>query len=169
MSESNAVISDCLKYRYMLKRPADFMCPMKSTALFIMLNPSTADATLDDPTIRRVRGFSKLWDCNGVIVANLYAYRATNPKELLTADDPIGPENDEWLSRLAREHGDIVCAWGANAKQDRVDKFIELVSEFDNVRLWCLGLTKKGAPKHPLYIKADQPLIPFNKTESREE
>ena len=162
MSESSAIISDCQKYRYMLKRPADFLYPEKSTALFIMLNPSTADAAIDDPTIRRCRGFSKLWGCNGVIVANLYAFRATNPKELWTTDDPIGPENDIWLSSLVREHGDVVCAWGANAKPDRVNRFCEIVSQFD-ARLWCLGITKKGQPKHPLYIKASQPLIRFNR------
>ena len=78
----SAIISPCGTYRYLLKQVAESMSPMTSTALFVMLNPSTADATLDDPTIRRCRGFAKLWDCNGLAVANLYALRSTDPAAL---------------------------------------------------------------------------------------
>jgi hypothetical protein len=134
------------------------MAPMKSTALFVMLNPSTADAQLDDPTIRRCRGFSKLWDCNGLAVANLYALRSTNPTALWTHPDPVGPDNDDYLRKFARECGDVVCAWGANAKPDRVARVASILADA-GARLWCLGTTKDGAPRHPLYVRADQPLI----------
>lgn len=156
-----ALISDCGKYRYTLTRsPSDYH-PDMPTALFIMLNPSTADAAVDDPTIRRLRGFTKSWGNAGFVVANLYAYRSPSPKDLWLADDPIGPENNLILSQLCKKHSDIVCAWGANAKQDRVDAFSKIAG-LHETRLWCLGKTKAGAPRHPLYIKGDQPLMPFN-------
>ena len=77
-----AILSPRGAYRYLLKRQAESMAPMKSTALFITFNPSTADATLDDPTVRRCRGFAKLWDCYGLAVASVYALRSTNPAAL---------------------------------------------------------------------------------------
>jgi len=140
---SNALISDCQKYRYWLTRSCENMFPEKGNALFVMLNPSTADASEDDPTIRRCIGFARSWDCNGLTVANLYAYRATKPCDL-------------W--KLAKEHGDIVCAWGNNAKQERVKEFKKIAKE-SSVGLWCLGTNNNGSPQHPLFIKADQPLV----------
>ena len=157
----SALISECGKYRYWLKRKSELVHPEKDAALFVMLNPSTADSELDDPTIRRCKGFAKSWGCNGLVVANLYAYRATKPTELWTTEDNIGPDNNEWLQMLAVEYDDIVCAWGANAKPERVKEFC-LIAKSAGARLWCLGMTKNGSPRHPLYIKADQPLIEFN-------
>lgn len=154
----SAKISQCGTYRYLLTRPAESLLPERGTALFIMLNPSTADADVDDPTIRRCRGFARAWDCNGLTVANLYAFRATNPTELWKQGDPVGPDNDAQLRALAMEYGEAVCAWGANAKQERVDQVVEIFRKA-GARLWCLGTTKSGAPRHPLYIKGDQPLI----------
>lgn len=152
---SNAWISGCGRYRYCLER----RWSNKTACVFIMLNPSTADATEDDPTIRRCIGFARLWGFGGVVVANLYAYRATDPRELRKADDPIGPENDEWLVRLL-DHPTIVCAWGAHADDDRVDAFRWLVRDNARARpLYCLGVTKHGAPKHPLYLAKGTGLI----------
>ena len=153
-----AVISPCGTYRYLLKRCAESMAPMKSTALFIMLNPSTADARLDDPTIRRCRAFAKLWDCNGLAVANLYALRSTKPAALWIHPDPVGPENDDYLWNFARECGDVVCAWGSNARPERAARVVNIMRDAD-ARLWCLGTTKDGSPRHPLYVRADQQLI----------
>lgn len=154
----SAIISECGQYRYLLSRPADCMAPMKSTALFLMLNPSTADASLDDPTIRRCRGFAKTWDCNGISVANLYALRSTNPDALWSHADPVGPENDAYLRKFAHEYRDVICAWGANARPSRVTDVVEILHAAD-ARLWCLGMTKDGSPRHPLYVRADQPLV----------
>lgn len=156
----SAIISECGTYRYLLTRPSEVENPDLGTALFIMLNPSTADAELDDPTIRRCRGFARTWGCAGITVANLYALRATDPAALLCHPDPVGPECDEHLFSLAKEYGDVVCAWGANAKPDRV-KVVTRILQGAGARLWCLGTTKHGHPRHPLYIKADQPLIPW--------
>ena len=152
----SAIISDCGQYRYLLTRPSEVELPERGTALFLMLNPSTADASLDDPTIRRCRGFAKSWGC---------ALRATNPKELWRHDAPIGAENNYWLEKLAKEYGDVVCAWGANAKPERVNEVYQILKDA-GARLWCLGTTKSGAPKHPLYIKADQKLIAWEPTDA---
>jgi hypothetical protein len=154
----SAVISPCGTYRYRLTRAAESLAPVKSTALFVMLNPSTADAQLDDPTIRRCRGFAKLWDCNGLAVANLYALRSTNPAALWTHRDPVGPDNDDSLWNCARECGDVVCAWGSNAKPERAARVASIMRDA-GARLWCLGMTKDGSPRHPLYVRADQPLV----------
>jgi hypothetical protein len=156
-----AEISACGLYRYTLHRPCEVRHPERGTALFVMLNPSTADATQDDPTIRRCRGFARTWGCNGLTVVNLYALRSTDPAALWRAADPVGPENDYHLRRIAREYGDVVCAWGAGARPDRVAAFLKLM-EGAGARLWSLGVTKDGSPRHPLYVRADQPLIPWS-------
>lgn len=153
-----AIISACGTYRYQLNREPHDMYSTAGKALFIMLNPSTADASLDDPTIRRCRSFAKTWDCSGIVVANLYALRATDPSALWSHSDPVGPDNDMYLQGLAQQHETIVCAWGANARQDRVDAVKRIFSGRLH-RLMCLGVTKAGAPRHPLYVRGDQPLI----------
>lgn len=157
----SAIISPCGTYRYELRREPHDKYTTAGPALFIMLNPSTADASLDDPTIRRCRAFARRWDCAGIVVANLYALRATNPADLWAHADPVGPENDDHLRRLAREYETVVCAWGANARHDRVEAVRRIFSGRHH-RLMCLGITKAGAPRHPLYIKATQPLIDWN-------
>lgn len=153
----SAIISDCGQYRYQLTREPHDMYTVCGPALFVMLNPSTADASMDDPTIRRCRGFAKAWDCRGIIVANLYALRATDPAALWVHADPVGPDNDMFLAALLREHDTVICAWGANAKPERVAQFRKML--YRNNRPVCLGVTKDGAPRHPLYIRADQKLI----------
>jgi hypothetical protein len=157
----SAVISPCGTYRYRLTRFAESLTPMKSTALFVMLNPSTADAQLDDPTIRRCLGFAKLWGCNGLAVANLYALRSTNPEALWSHPDPVGPENDGYLWNFALECCDVVCAWGSNAKPERAARVASIMLDA-GARLWCLGTTKHGSPRHPLYVRADQPLVEWS-------
>ena len=106
---NTAILSDCGKYRYSLTRNWD---SEKPKVLFIMLNPSTADADNDDPTIRRCINFAKYWGYGGLHVCNLFAYRATNPKELLHIDNPLGDQNIYHMKKLANEAEIIVCAWG---------------------------------------------------------
>jgi hypothetical protein len=156
----SAIISACGQYRYRLTREPHDQHTTAGPALFIMLNPSTADASLDDPTIRRCRGFAKAWDCRGLIVANLYALRATDPAQLWKHRDPVGEDNDAMLAALVREHETVVCAWGANARPDRVAALRKMFHRLS--RPVCLGVTKAGAPRHPLYIRADQPLIDWS-------
>lgn len=158
--KTDAVISNCGQYRYVLTRRFDDMLADHPLALFLMLNPSTADADLDDPTIRRCIGFAKAWGCSGVVVVNLYALRSTDPSQLWRHEEPVGKMNDKWISRLGAESVDVICAWGANAKAERVEEVVKML-ESNGARLWCLGTTKSGAPRHPLYVKADQKLIPW--------
>ncbi|MFJ2000292.1 DUF1643 domain-containing protein [Streptomyces chartreusis] len=148
-----AVLSDCERYRYLLTRDWD---DDKPSAVFVMLNPSIADAFTDDPTIRRCIRYAHDWGCGGLMVANLYAWRATDPAALWTADDPVGAENDGHLyavAQVAAEAGaPLVGAWGAHARPDRIATVLELPG-MD--RLTALDVTKSGQPKHPLYLKAD--------------
>ncbi|WP_353192150.1 DUF1643 domain-containing protein [Pandoraea pnomenusa] len=154
----SAIISQCGQYRYTLTREPHDAYTTRGTALFIMLNPSTADASLDDPTVRRCRGFARTWDCNGIVVANLYALRATDPAELWKHGDPVGPLNDLYLRELAAKHETVICAWGTNARPDRVQAVREIFGGRMH-RLMCLGVTKDGSPRHPLYVRGDQQLI----------
>lgn len=154
--EGDAVFSDCGRYRYLLTRrwgdgPA---------ATFVMLNPSTADAATDDPTIRRCIGFAKSWDCGSLNVVNLFAFRATDPRELLAATDPVGPRNDAFLHSYLP---DGVAAWGAHKMASTRARGV--VRAFvRSSPLWCLGVTKDGHPRHPLYVRADAPLILWRPT-----
>ena len=156
--DADALLSPDGRYRYWLTRD----WARGPVATFIMLNPSTADASVDDPTIRRCIGFARAWGMGGLKVVNLYALRSTDPKALWTADDPVGPDNDfhlrdaaGWANRLSWP---LVAAWGANAKPDR----IAVVRRLDGMnRLTALGVTKDGQPRHPLYLRADATLQPW--------
>lgn len=157
-----AVISDCGIYRYsLIRRWADD----GPVATFLMLNPSVADAEKDDNTIRRDIGFARAWGCAAMVALNLYAFRATQPRVLWTAIDPVGPENDAFLSRYAQRASDrgwpLIAAWGAHARPDRVAAVLALPGM---TALQALGVTKSGAPRHPLYVKADAPLQPWPAT-----
>lgn len=154
-ASSAALLSDDGLYRYWLTR----RWAEGPRALFVMLNPSTADAQVDDPTIRRCVGFAKGCGCGSLVVVNLYAYRATSPADMLAAADPVGPECDRWIESWAeRVDGPRVVAWGANARPARVAEFRYLTQphEFD-----ALGVTKDGQPRHPLYLRADSQLQPW--------
>lgn len=154
-------------YRYALTRIWDLA---EHPLAFVMLNPSTADALVDDPTIRRCRGYARREGYGGIVVVNLYGYRATRPEKLLDVDDPVGPQNDdalrELLGILGRTGGPLVCAWGATNPKltaPRVDR-LEQLADAANVReLLCLGTTADGHPRHPLYVRGDAPLIPWTR------
>jgi hypothetical protein len=120
--------------------------------MFVMLNPSTADAEQDDPTIRRCMGFARTWGFGGIVVLNLYAYRATKPTDLWRATDPVGPENDRLLGDYLARAELIVAAWGAHAKPQRIQALQKMAAVRD-AALHCLGVTKAGAPRHPLYVR----------------
>lgn len=150
-----AVFSECRRYRYALWRIWDEDIPY---AMFICLNPSTADEKKDDPTVRRCVGFARSWGYGGVCVTNLFAYRSTDCRALRRVQDPVGPENDEWLQRLAREVGIIVAAWGNHGSYRGRDR--EVIGMFPS--LSCLELTKRGQPRHPLYLKSDLEPTPLH-------
>lgn len=129
---------------------------------FVMLNPSVADADIDDPTIRRCIGFARREGAQELQVMNLYALVTPYPKELAAHPDPVGIGNDALLVDVARHHCRFktVVAWGAHkmATPERVAILTDS-ARAAGTTLWCLGTTKSGAPRHPLYIKADQPLV----------
>lgn len=147
-----AVISECGRYRYALTRGCE------PRLAFIMLNPSTADADRDDPTIRRCMNFARREGAAGIEVMNLYALRATDPSELWKNEDRIGPENDQHLIDLTHRHRCAVIAWGNNAEPERSESVIELLRENGHgLVLTHLGMTKALQPRHPLYVHGDEP------------
>ncbi|SDJ26441.1 DUF1643 domain-containing protein [Salimicrobium halophilum] len=152
-----ALISECENYRYWLERSWEQEGSKEEELLFVLLNPSTADDKTDDPTIRKLRGFTSRWGYRKFKVVNLYALRSSKPDVLKADHSPVGAENDYWLKRLLGEHRTIVCAWGNHADKRRVQYFRGLADEL-GVSLLCLGKTKQGQPRHPLYLPYDQKL-----------
>lgn len=152
-AQSVAVYSDCEAYRYLLTRVWDADGPR---ALFIMLNPSTATEVQNDPTVERCERRARALGFGAFRVTNIFAYRATDPKVMRAQADPVGPANDaaildslEWASGAGDQ---VICAWGAHgahlARGDHVASLLRATGR----KLHHLGLTKSGAPKHPLYI-----------------
>jgi hypothetical protein len=161
--DSSAVISECKRYRYALHRIWD---RSKSVACVIGLNPSTADSSNDDPTIRRCVGYAKLFGYGGFIMVNLFAYRATDPKEIkrLPIDIAIGPENDIYLRRITLGAKTVIAAWGSHGDmQGRGKQVMRMLREQCKV-VYCFNTksgykTKNGQPKHPLYLPGDANLV----------
>lgn len=151
LEDRGAIISDCGLYRYLLWRVWDTTKPI---ALWIMLNPSTADAEADDPTIRRCIGFARQWGMGGIRVANLYPFRSTKPADLWKAAVPEGYDNLTYIQRAVDPTGIVVAAWGAHGKENRVRGVRNLFAGL-GLPLHALKMTKDGAPGHPLYIAGD--------------
>jgi len=160
-TKSSAVISDCGAYRYRLERQWD---SGKSVVSFLMLNPSTADAGADDPTIRRCISFAKSWGYGGLIVCNLFALRSTDPKALYAHTDPIGPENDRYILEIAKASIMTICAWGTHGAHQARDRSVYNALEFFDLR--ALKVTAGGHPGHPLYIAGTAQPKPFYMNDS---
>ncbi len=142
--QATALLSPCRTYRYELVRAWDDSKPLLT---WCMLNPSTADETVDDPTIRKCIGFADRWGYGSIRVVNLFALRATEPRELKWHPDPVGPENESVLSALT---GDVVAAWGGSIpRTPRADILARLALRSAR---WCLGTTRAGEPRHPLML-----------------
>lgn len=162
--EAGADLSDCGRYRYRLWRWWDTSKPFVN---FIMLNPSTADARVDDPTIRKCVGFAKCWAYGGIMVTNLFAFRATKPEELKKVDDPVGRDNDVWVREEALACERVVVAWGTKGTHlGRNQEVIGLLSACE-VKPWHLGTSKDGHPFHPLYQPYGRALMPFRRVAGR--
>jgi len=157
----SATISPCGTYRYTLHRNIPCVLRWIRPCLFVMLNPSIADASIDDPTIRRCIGFARSWQCTSLTVVNLFALRATDPAELAKHPDPHGPENPQHIEAQLHEHrvgGVIVVAWGAHAMAAQTPATMPFRAM---AGVQCLGKTKSGAPRHPLYVPASAELVPW--------
>jgi hypothetical protein len=142
-------------YRYLLWRIWDLQLPR---LLWIMLNPSTADETTNDPTLRRILGFSHASGFGGLEVVNLYALRSPSPKALLLASDAIGPENDRYIQEAMLRADKIIVAWGNEGARDGRD---QAVLSLLSCPVFCLGMTRVGCPRHPLYVKAETRLCSY--------
>ncbi len=154
---SGAIFDTTNTYRYTLWR---VWYPDHPRLTFIMLNPSTADAQRNDPTISRCITFAQHWGFGALEVVNLFAYKATYPRDLLKVANPIGEENDRFLLQALSRSSRIVAAWGTKGTLLGRDKqIIQLLARRQNVH--CLGATKDGHPRHPLYVKGDTGLLPF--------
>ncbi len=156
---ASAGFSRCGRYRYWVRRCWDEGRP---PVCWVMLNPSTADAVRDDPTIRRCRQFAAAWGYGGILVVNLFAYRASAPALLFGADDPIGPANDRHLRRAVAGAAQlVVAAWGCHGTfRGRDRAVLELLASCTG-GVVCLGRTRNGQPRHPLYVRGNQPLERF--------
>jgi hypothetical protein len=146
-------------HRYRLWRVWDHTVQI---CLFVMLNPSTATEHKLDPTVRKCVGYAQRWGYGGLVVCNLYAYRATKPRDMAAAEDPVGPLNDNYLTQEAARAGRIVCAWGANKGpvDGRAQHVTRLLRDAARSELYALRLCKGGEPEHPLYIpKAVVPVV----------
>lgn len=160
----SAVISDCGLYRYRLERHG---LSGAGGVAWIMVNPSTADASTDDATIRRVIGFTERLGGGWAVVGNKFAYRATDVKALRTAPDPRGPENDAHLEEIMRAAPVVIAAWGPLSKlPDTLRKrwrTVAAIADRAGVTLMCLGTAQDGQPRHPLMLAADTPLIEWKR------
>lgn len=157
----DATISDCGRFRYLLSR----QWSDDPLLLFVMLNPSTADALLDDPTIRRCAGFAHAHGFGGFQVVNLFAYRATDPRDLRRAGWPVGLDNDEEIEAAARRCDEICVAWGAVEPRSRAESRVQEVMPIlraSGKQVQCLRVTRGGHPQHPLYLPSASRLTAFD-------
>jgi len=155
---SKAVYSECENYRYSLSRIWD---PKKENILFIMLNPSTADEIKNDPTVERCERRARMLDYGAFCICNIFAWRETNPANLMAISHPIGDENNSHILEASLSANLIVCAWGTHGRHLNRDIEVKQLLLEQNHELHHLGLTKNKYPKHPLYIPYSQEIIPW--------
>ncbi|MDQ8180358.1 DUF1643 domain-containing protein [Pelagicoccus sp. SDUM812005] len=159
-SKVTAVFSDCQCYRYQLREVWDAGKPI---VLWILMNPSVACLDYSDPTLKRTGTFSRDWGYGGQLVGNVHAYRATDKKELLKVDDPVGPANDEAILEMANQAETVVLAYGLPPKRlRRRSKEVESLLA-DHPSVSYLRLTKDGMPEHPLYLPKNLIPLPYRK------
>ncbi len=162
----STVLSADRKYRYRLFRDlSDLARPVDPPAVFVMLNPSTADASEDDPTVRRCMDFASAWGCGSLFIVNLFAVRGPDPRIIRACDDPVGADNHDHVTRVAEyahvHGGPVVCAWGANGAYMDQDRTVLGWLESALAQPMCLQTTAEGHPGHPLYLPKHLKPRPF--------
>jgi len=152
--KSWAVFSPCRQWRYELWREWDAGKPY---CMFIGLNPSTADETKDDPTVRRCIAYAKAWGYGSLCMTNIFGWRDTDPAKMKLVPDPVGQENDSTLRRIAAGAGLVIAAWGTHGSHmGRAEQVLQMLPN-----LMCLSRNKDGSPGHPLYLRADAKPVPL--------
>lgn len=159
-SESGAVLDATNTYRYRLWRTISRDKEPRNV-VWILLNPSTADAAKDDPTIRRCLGYSRAWGYERMTVVNLFALRSANPKALREHADPVGPENDKHLVYAAHGADLVICAWGNHGSLHNRAADVRTLLAAEDIPLHCLRVSKTGQPVHPLYQAGSLKPAPF--------
>lgn len=149
--ETGATFSPCGLYRYALWRRWGPARPV----VWICLNPSTADALVNDPTVERLQRRAVQWGHDGIEVVNLFAFRATDPRAMKAAADPVGPDNDAAILAAARSAVLVVAAWGNHGGHRGRSQAVRQMLEAAGVELHCLQVGKAGEPSHPLYLSYD--------------
>lgn len=158
-----AEFSPCRRYRYALTRESMDMRVGQSDRTLVMIghNPSTADEVMNDNTIRRCIGFANDNGFRNLVMVNLFAFRATVPYDVPMDEDAIGPDNDAWLTAWMMQGDTVCCAWGGiehPIKAEAVER-VRRIAELTGKPLHCLGVTKYGEPRHPLYMPKDSQLM----------
>lgn len=155
---SSAVYSDCERYRYSLTRVWN---PQGARVMFVMLNPSTATEIRNDPTVERCERRARALGFGAFRVTNIFAWRATDPRELRAAADPVGPDNDAAILKGADWADRIIAAWGSHGAHLGRGERVEAMLRAAGARLFHLGLTKAGHPRHPLYVSYREQPAPW--------
>lgn len=159
---TGAVFSDDRRHRYTLWRRWNHFGPGERIIAYVGLNPSTADEAKNDPTVKRCVNRAQAAGFDGMVMLNLFGYRATDPREMKDFPEPVGLHNDDAISAVAEIAEKIVCCWGTHGRfKARDESVLGLLRPFSK-KLCCLGLTVRGQPKHPLYLKSDTPFTPFS-------
>lgn len=156
-TQSEAVYSDCERYRYLLTR----CWGPGSKALFVMLNPSTATEVQNDPTVERCERRARALGYGAFRVTNIFAFRATDPKVMRAEADPVGPANDLAILDSLPWADLVLCAWGNHGLHVNRGAEVAALLRKAKVPLWHLGLTGQGQPRHPLYVGYDQQPQPW--------
>lgn len=153
-----AIFSEDRFYRYTLTRAWDTEKPF---GVYIGLNPSTADENKLDPTLRRVWRYMEREGCGGMVIVNLFAFRATDPRAMIAAGDPIGEDNDHWIDQVINyvTTGPILCGWGTHGRY--LGRSAQVKQTLPEGRTFRLALTKDGEPGHPLYLPSAAPFVPW--------
>lgn len=170
-SDTGAIFSPCTRYRYRLWRRWD---SSRVSLVMLMLNPSTADETANDPTVERCERRARRLGFGALEVLNIFAFRAADPDVMKAEADPVGPENDATIDGMLANaahrrrfgaHEDTFCAgWGVHGTHRGRAERVSFMAAANGVQLMALGLTKDGQPRHPLYMGNDAPFVPWART-----
>jgi len=158
--QAGAVFSPDRIYRYALFRQWDEDRP-RACQVVIGLNPSTADESINDPTIRKCIGRAKRNGFNQLVMLNIFALRSTDPKKLKQVADPIGPENDVWIREICNRVNTVIVAWGNDGEILKRGQAVSTMLFTPGIDMYCLGTNKNGEPKHPLYLSYEVLLVPY--------